>query len=192
VAINPPSDIVLDVARAADPEAYRAAVDRLARLRAAAPSDQVFMLPAVQPPTAPNTTAPGPEASVDRSLSAPRSADRRARLDPYGQFEAFVLQNFLESMLPKEATNVFGKGSAGEFWRSMLAEKLGGELARSGQIGIAQRLAKGPVATSQPSTSGPAPGPVHATILGNVQGATASPSPADEIGANAPTANERS
>ena len=34
VAITPPTDIVLDVARAADPDAYRAAAERLARLRA--------------------------------------------------------------------------------------------------------------------------------------------------------------
>ena len=32
------------------------------------------------------------------------------------------------------------QGIAGEFWRSMLAEKMGEELARSGQVGIARQL----------------------------------------------------
>jgi Rod binding domain-containing protein len=104
---------------------------------------------------------------------------RRPQLDAYGQFEAFVLQSFLDSMLPKNATNVFGKGSAGEFWRSMLAEKLGTELARSGQVGIAQRLAQGPSHPAQPIT-----------------GATAAPPQAplepNEPGALAPPVNQRS
>ena len=56
-------------------------------------------------------------------------------------------------MLPKNATTVFGKGSAGEFWRSMLAEKMGDELARSGQVGIARRLAAGPSHPVQPATA---------------------------------------
>jgi hypothetical protein len=42
VAIKPPSDIVLDVARAADPEKYRMAAERLARLRNTAASTEAF------------------------------------------------------------------------------------------------------------------------------------------------------
>ncbi|NJO21876.1 MAG: hypothetical protein HC868_01680 [Sphingomonadales bacterium] len=91
-------------------------------------------------------------------------------------------------MLPKNATNVFGKGTAGEFWRSMLAEKMGDELARSGQVGIARRLAAGPshpvqpatVVTSSPSTPPPALANalvgVQATNLDDVQGAETSAS----------------
>lgn len=56
-------------------------------------------------------------------------------------------------MLPKNAVNVFGKGSAGEFWKSMLAEKMGDELARSGQVGIARRLAAGPSHSVQPAST---------------------------------------
>jgi hypothetical protein len=136
VAINPSSDIVLDVARAADPEKYRAAVERLARLRAAASGEGTSM-PAHAPP------AGSPRGTDTRAVpvygSPPGQLHRQ--LDAYGQFEAFVLQTFIQSMLPKNATTVFGKGSAGEFWKSMLAERLGHELARSGQVGIAQRLA---------------------------------------------------
>jgi hypothetical protein len=137
VAITPPSDIVLDVARAADPETYRAAVERLTRLRATAAASTTTFMPATQAPAAPATGAAA-------TLGAGAGAQPRRRLDAYGQFESFVLQSFVQSMLPKNATNVFGKGSAGEFWKSMLAEKMGDELARSGQVGIARRLAAGP------------------------------------------------
>jgi hypothetical protein len=59
----------------------------------------------------------------------------------FAQLEAFVLQSFIQAMLPKNAPHVFGKGTAGDVWKSMLAEKLGAEIARSGQLGIAKRLA---------------------------------------------------
>jgi peptidoglycan hydrolase FlgJ len=177
VAINPASDIVLDVARAADPEKYRAAVERLARLRAAAPSDEVFMPP--MGPQVPAAPASAPETTVPGPAYASPAGERRPQLDAYGKFEAFVLQSFLESMLPKNATAVFGKGSAGEFWRSMLAEKLGTELARSGQVGIAQRLAQGASHASQPSARPNAAPPV-------------APTDTNEPSASAPSVTNRS
>jgi hypothetical protein len=167
VAIIPSADIVLDVARAANPNQYRAAVERLARLRANVATDEVFTLP---PAAAPAQTPAGSAdrtSSTTRPIEAGASAPSRRRLDAYGQFEAFVLQSFIQSMLPKNATNVFGQGSAGGFWRSMLAEKMGDELARSGQIGIARKLANGPVHSAQPATTvetntvAPAPPPVR-------------------------------
>ena len=60
----------------------------------------------------------------------------------YRKFEAFILQMFVELMLPKDATNVFGKGTAGTVWRSMLAEQISNEMAKGNGIGIAKQLAK--------------------------------------------------
>ncbi len=174
MAISPPSDIVLDVARAADPEKYRLAAERLARLRATAPGTEAFMPPATQARAAASAGVANTPATPTRPLDAGASAQSRRRLDPYGQFEAFVLQSFVQSMLPKNATTVFGKGSAGEFWRSMLAEKMGDELARSGQVGIARRLAAGPSHPVQPATAVTAsptavPPPLAATTLIGLQ-----------------------
>ena len=53
------------------------------------------------------------------------------------------MQTFIQSMLPKNAKNVFGKGIAGDIWKSMLAEKLANEVGRSGQVGLAKRLQAG-------------------------------------------------
>jgi hypothetical protein len=194
VAITPPSDIVLDVARAADPEKYRLAAERLARLRATA-------------------DGPSPPAVADASTAMPRSltnsplvsgpastsggAQPRRRLDAYGQFESFVLQSFVQSMLPRNATTVFGKGSAGEFWKSMLAEKMGDELARSGQIGIARRLAAGaghavnPVATN---TAGPLtpPPPLVNTLNGLQVPAPGQVRVVDPLASVTPDVGERS
>ena len=45
-------------------------------------------------------------------------------------------------MLPKNAESVFGSGTAGGIWKSMLAEKLADQISRSGGIGIAQRTCR--------------------------------------------------
>ncbi|MFD2236339.1 rod-binding protein [Aureimonas populi] len=63
---------------------------------------------------------------------------------PLQQFEGFVLRTFVEAMLPQENTSFFGSGTAGGIWRSMLAEKLGDEIAAAGGIGIAEMLARDP------------------------------------------------
>lgn len=197
MAISPPSDIVLGVARAADPEKYRMAAERLARLRATAPSTETFMPPADQTRVAASTDAANTAATPTRPLDAGASAQSRRRLDPYGQFEAFVLQSFVQSMLPKNATTVFGKGSAGEFWRSMLAEKMGDELARSGQVGIARRLAAGPSHPVQPATAVTAsptavPPPLATTLIGLQPANPEDVSRADAVKPVVETASERS
>jgi hypothetical protein len=55
-------------------------------------------------------------------------------------------------MLPKNAESVFGKGTAGGIWKSMMAEKLADQISRSGGIGIARKLA-GPHVSSSPPAS---------------------------------------
>ena len=84
-----------------------------------------------------------------------------------------MLQTFIQSMLPKNAQHVFGKGTAGEVWKSMLAEKLGAEIARSGQVGIAKRLAAGRLELRRRRAANPAAPPSDA---GAAETVTAQPS----------------
>lgn len=49
-------------------------------------------------------------------------------------FEAFALQVFISSMLPKENEKLFGTGSAGKLWQSLMAEKLADQIASSGRL----------------------------------------------------------
>lgn len=104
------------------------------------------------------TTAPAPRVNaasdVDftKALSQARElpaspaplsrGSRSGELEPLQKFEGFVLRTFVEAMLPKNATAVFGEGTAGDIWRSMMAEKIGEEIAASGGIGIAALLEK--------------------------------------------------
>lgn len=141
MAINPPSDIVLGVALAADPAKYRAAADRLQQMRATAAAAEFAteVLPARPPVDAPSPRPAIPAQATSTTTATPRRA--RSTPDAFGQLEAFVMQTFIQSMLPKNAASVFGKGIAGEYWKSMLAERLGSEIAGSGQLGLAKRLA---------------------------------------------------
>ena len=68
-------------------------------------------------------------------------SSRSAELKPLQRFESFVLRSFVENMMPKDNTSFFGSGTAGEIWKSMLAEKIGDEMAAGGGIGIADMLA---------------------------------------------------
>lgn len=56
------------------------------------------------------------------------------------EFESFVLQSFIEAMLPANADSMLGTGGADAFWRSMLAEQVARELARAGGIGVARMI----------------------------------------------------
>jgi len=141
---NASTDIVLGVALAADPEKYRVAAERLrgmsAEVSAVSSADfQAFVVSVEEARTAADTAPSALATPAPRITTLPARRPHGAG-DAFAQLEAFVLQTFIQSMLPKNASNVFGKGSAGEIWKSMLAEKLGHEVARSGQLGIAARL----------------------------------------------------
>ncbi len=150
LAITPASDIVLDVARAADPSKYQAAAARLARMGGSAAETQTADAPdwAASLEAADGTASRGaprytqPAAVPSRPVITTAGPAARIKADPFKQFEAFVLQNFIQLMLPKQAESVFGSGTSGEIWKSMLADKLGSQIAAKGGIGIAARLAK--------------------------------------------------
>lgn len=146
--VTPTPDLVLDVLQAADPVAQRAATAKLdvsktgasdfgatfeSQVGGAAASASV-----VDNQSSANTTQVDPglfAAAPARVINAPSSSD------VYRKFEAFVLQVFVDTMLPKGAQDIFGKGTAGDVWRSMMAEQLGNQLAQGKGIGIAKQLA---------------------------------------------------
>ncbi|HSP25420.1 MAG TPA: rod-binding protein, partial [Saliniramus sp.] len=149
MSISPPSDIILDVARAADPEKMLAATERLVQLAGNRGPDSGAFASLVDG----MRKGRGPDRPFDPATAMVNLQNRQALADgglrdtlspmnPYQQFEAFVLRSFVETMLPKDAESVFGSGTAGDVWKGMLAEKIGDEIARSGGIGIAEQLAK--------------------------------------------------
>ncbi|AQX27713.1 MULTISPECIES: rod-binding protein [unclassified Bartonella] len=145
MAIQPPSDIVLDVARAADPFEYRASINKLYSLQ------KVQRTQAIEGEgnSFANLANIDSASAVRDSLTSDRIV-QQTHLKPqsienkeaavFRDFEAFVLQTFVESMFGTDIQSIFGKGQAGQIWKSMMAEQLAKEFAISGGIGIAQML----------------------------------------------------
>lgn len=69
----------------------------------------------------------------------------------FKKFEAMVLSQFLDTMMPASEQS-FGAGTAGGTWKSLLTEKLGAHVAEGGGIGIAARLARASAAFSAQGT----------------------------------------
>jgi peptidoglycan hydrolase FlgJ len=176
MAIAPPTDIVLDALMAADPLKSKAVAEQLSQLR---PSRAGDFDTAMTDPAAPTTAAtpqpaPAPAASMPRATARiDTAAVGRANIPPaFRKFEAFVLQTFIEAMLPHGSAVNFGKGVAGDVWRSMMAEQLGTAVANSGGVGIAKYLA--------------AAHPVDAAAAGNASRQRPSISPPLVLPAGAP------
>ncbi|NTF86112.1 rod-binding protein [Agrobacterium rhizogenes] len=136
MAISPPSDLVLDVVQAASPTDVQAAQEKLAANRAAFAATSL----------AENGNGFG--STVDALNSAATQAglaNANTHTGPtkvpqvYRKFEAMVLQNFVKNMLPNSET-LYGKGSAGEIWKGMMAEQMGNTLAKNGGVGIAEKM----------------------------------------------------
>ncbi len=141
MAIAPLSDIVLDVAGAADPIKRQQAAERLAKLAATARSaasdfsDMVgghaSSLP-VSSAGAGVVLPPGGHFGLNEPYSSHTNK-------VYQKFEAVFLQNFVESMLPKDE-DLFGDTASADISRSMMAEQLAQQLAKTGRLGIASKI----------------------------------------------------
>ena len=133
MSIQTATDIIFDVVRAANPAVAQRA-EAMLETAAARKSEQAAGTPAFQH----QLLASADPSSVSVLASEDAAPDKT--LETYQRFEAMILQNFIGSMLPKDSEQLYGKGTAGEIWKSMMAEQLGNALAKGGGIGIAARM----------------------------------------------------
>ncbi|MCA1403786.1 rod-binding protein [Ensifer sp. IC3342] len=140
MAISPPSDLVMDVVRAADPAEIQEAQARLKANRAAF---QATSLAENGNGFAAAVSVLGPSEGSTGLGDINNRVEQKKIPETYRKFEAMVLQNFVKSMLPSESENVYGKGTSGDVWKSMMAEQIGDVLAAGGGIGIADRMVGG-------------------------------------------------
>jgi hypothetical protein len=145
MSIRPPSDIVLDVARAADPAQYAEASRRLTR----SASVDALAFEAVLDRAAgsrPRHLADASGELATRKTNAALfaggagGAGARRTDDVYSRFEAMALTTFVETMLPASGEAVFGSGTSGNIWKAMFAEKIAAQMAAAGGVGIADQM----------------------------------------------------
>ncbi len=141
MAFNPRTDVIMEVLSAADPSRASLAAQRLSALAGSnAPAadfsadlDRAANSAAAIP--APLANAPGARS---RLAEIPGGPDKIGQAKT--QFEAMMMSSFVGELLPKDASSVFGQGMAGDMWRSMLAEQVSLQIAKSGKLGLARRL----------------------------------------------------
>lgn len=129
MSINSPSDLVLDATKAADPQAMRAAMERLRSVAA----DRA----AAQAPLSGESFA---HLQAGRVSSEGVQSNTPVSNPAFKKFEAVMLQSFIESMFTGENQAVYGEGIAGGYWKSMMSEALANQMADAGGIGIARML----------------------------------------------------
>lgn len=195
MGISPETDLIIDVMRQADPVRAREAAERLAQVgrtmapKSAAEDFAAHVTRAISKATgepASGSWRPsirenaGPETPLRVTQSGPGGVRASEKMSPSEQLEAFVLTSLVETMMPKDAENVFGSGTAGAYWRSMLAEKLAAELTMAGGVGLREQL--GLRETAEPDESTEA---LKAVLGLNKPSAEAALTSADVIGLGA-------
>jgi len=144
MAITLPSDLILDVAQAVDPLQYRASVEKLNRTRSASttPAEMTAMVDAsfAQLLASNNNTLPQTARMSEGHMQTTETGNRKSA-EAYQKFEAFMLQKFIEEMFTTDTPSVFGSGAGSDYWKSVMAEMIAGEVAKGDGIGIAKMLA---------------------------------------------------
>ena len=130
--IRPPTDIVLDVARNAEP----------ARLAAAERALGAPALGAVETASA----QPSPfDVALRRAVVSTRAAGESALRGDGGAAAAYrgveeaLLARLVEAMLPA-SPDLYGGGGAGRMWRGFLAEHVSKSMAQGQGLGVAARI----------------------------------------------------
>ena len=139
MAFSPKTDVILEVASAADPSRATLAAQRLNAIAGsnASPADFVSSLNHAAADATP-VPLPGGADACSRLAEAAGGPEKLGKAKI--QFEAMMLNSFVSELLPKDTGEVFGQGMAGDMWRSMLAEQVSTQIAKSGKLGLARRL----------------------------------------------------
>ncbi|MDJ0929497.1 rod-binding protein [Breoghania sp.] len=146
MAISPPSDLVLDVAKAVNPHELKVAS---AKLQSIANDAKAMRAGAdgVESGDAYGSYARGSairsggtSIAARRTSMHSRTAVAASAFTPNQKFEVLMLQQFIEAMMPEDAEEVFGKGTAGSIWKSMMAEQIGNQIAGAGGVGVADMI----------------------------------------------------
>lgn len=126
MAVDFPSDLILDVARAADPAKAKSVA---ARLSGASAADDA-------------ATAIADAAKIGRHLS--RVHQSKKPEESAKEFEALLVANMIKDMMGNSETeeSFFGGGFSGDVWKSMLAEQIAGQVVKSADFGVADKIAK--------------------------------------------------
>jgi Rod binding domain-containing protein len=113
MAVDLPTDLILDVARAADPMVAREAQNRLADT----------------------------SVSVADTGRISRTEGSKDAFEVAKEFESLLVANMIDDMMGDGESEVFGGGFAGGVWKSMMAEQMANAIVKSTDFGVASKVA---------------------------------------------------
>lgn len=139
MSIFPATDLISDVGRAAIPLRKSEALHRLERFAFSAGGVAETQSTTKTVHNYRDVNASFVISTSKSSLpSNPLAPDKNEASVAFRKFEAFILQTWLELLLPTAESGAYGRDQAGGFWRSLMAEQLGDQLARTGALGLAR------------------------------------------------------
>lgn len=120
----------MDVIRAADPAKERMAVKRLEALGEEVGFTSLLPKPASDVPSGLSLLQrqPAHKFEAHQSIGA--------------KFEAAILSSLIENMFSSNLESSFGSGVAGSSFKSLFAEQIANQIARSGGLGVATLVDK--------------------------------------------------
>lgn len=90
------------------------------------------------------TVRPAKTATAKAEAGTPNAdpaATKKAK-DVAQQFEAVYLRQMIDASMPKDSEALFGEGTSGTMWRSMMTDTLATTLSKTGTLGIADMILK--------------------------------------------------
>lgn len=136
----------MDVVQAADPHDVMAAREKLKVNEAANQAVQLaangngFAAQINNTLNAASASAAAQAASHGTTSGVSSAHDQSKIPEVYRKFEASIASTFIQSMMPKDSEDVYGKGPAGDYWKGMMAEQIANEVSKKGGFGIAQQV----------------------------------------------------
>lgn len=136
MAVSLNTDLIMGVINAAQPSSIAAADAKLnaksvSRIEVAAAGEKFAkeLLNSAQ------------QSGPAKDLSDLRSAfNSPSQAEAHKKFEAMVLHQFVQHMLPSDTSVIFGEGMSGDVWKGMMAQQIGDAIAKGGGIGIADQM----------------------------------------------------
>ena len=138
MSFNPKSDVILDVLKAADPARASVAAERLAALGAGRTPPAAFAASLDKADASAREGTAAGFADAHAHLARAGAPIRTGRVET--EFEAMAIGSFINEILPKATSGLFGGGAASDMWRSMLADEIARQIAKSGALGLSRRL----------------------------------------------------
>ncbi|MBO6917766.1 MAG: rod-binding protein [Rhizobiaceae bacterium] len=147
MAVSVNTDLIMGVLNAAQPASIAAADAKLN-----AKSMSKIEIAAAGDDFAKELLNSQSQPALAKDLSDLRSAfSKPSETDAHKKFEAMVLHQFVQHMLPSDTSVIFGEGMSGDVWKGMMAQQIGDAIAKGGGIGIAEQM----LADNSPSNANP-------------------------------------